>query len=79
PVVDADHVWLAVVMGVNVMLGLAYYLRLVVTLCDRPDGDPYVSPSPPFSVRIAKSAVLLGTAVLIVLSAWPDLVLAHLP
>ncbi|MET1038728.1 MAG: NADH-quinone oxidoreductase subunit N, partial [Aeromicrobium sp.] len=44
PVVDADHVWLAVVMGVNVMLGLAYYLRLVVTLCDRPDGDPYVSP-----------------------------------
>ncbi|MET0929989.1 MAG: NADH-quinone oxidoreductase subunit N [Aeromicrobium sp.] len=79
PVVLSDHLWLAVVMGVNVMLGLAYYLRLVVTLCDRPDGEPYVSPSPPFSVRIAKSTVLLGTAALLALSAWPDLLLAHLP
>jgi NADH-quinone oxidoreductase subunit N len=79
PVVEADHVWLAVVMGVNIMLGLAYYLRLVVTLCDRPVGEPYVSPSPPFSVRIAKTSVLLGTVTLIVLSAWPDLLLTHLP
>jgi NADH-quinone oxidoreductase subunit N len=79
PVVDSDHVWLAVVMGVNVMVGLAYYLRLVVILCDRPDGDPYVSPSPPVSVRIAKSAVLLGAGALVVLSAWPDLLLTHLP
>ncbi|NRQ49596.1 NADH-quinone oxidoreductase subunit N [Aeromicrobium stalagmiti] len=79
PVVDSDHVWLAVVMGVNVMLGLAYYLRLVVTLCDQPDGEPYVSPSPPVSVRIAKTTVLLGTAGLIALSAWPDLLLRHLP
>jgi NADH-quinone oxidoreductase subunit N len=79
PVVDSDHVWLAVVMGVNVMLGLAYYLRLVVTLLDRPDGDPYVSPSPPVSVRIAKSTVLAGTVALVVLSVWPDLILTHLP
>jgi NADH-quinone oxidoreductase subunit N len=79
PVVEADQIWLAVVMAVNIMLGLAYYLRLVVTLCDRPDGDPYVSPSPPFSVRIAKTSVLLGTAALIVLSAWPNLLLTHLP
>jgi len=79
PVVDADHIWLAVVMGVNVMIGLAYYLRLVVTLCDRPDGEQYHSPSPPVSVRIAKSTVLLGTAALLALSAWPDLLLSHLP
>ena len=79
PVVEGDHVWLAVVMGVNVMLGLAYYLRLVVTLCERPDGDPYVSPSPPVSVRFAKSTVLIGTAALLVLSAWPALLLSHLP
>ena len=78
PVV-VDHVWLAVVMGVNIMLGLAYYLRLVVTLCDRPDGDPYVSPSPPFSVRLAKGVVLAGTAALVALSAWPDLLLNQLP
>ena len=78
PVV-ADHVWLAVVMGVNIVLGLAYYLRLVVTLCDRPDGVPYVSPSPPFSVRLAKATVLLGTAALVALSAWPNLLLTRLP
>ena len=79
PVVLDDHVWLAVVMGVNVMLGLAYYLRVVVTLCGRADGDPYVSPSPPISVRFAKSTVLIGSATLVVLSAWPDLLLSHLP
>lgn len=78
PVVG-DHIWLAVVMGLNIMLGLAYYLRLVVTLCDRPDGVPYVSPSPPFSVRLAKATVLVGTATLVALSAWPDLLLTHLP
>ncbi len=78
PVVDGDHVWLAVVMGVNVMLGLAYYLRLVVTLCERPDGEQYVSPSPPISVRFAKSTVLIGAAALVVLSAWPALLLSHL-
>lgn len=79
PVVDSDHLWLAVVMGVNVMLGLAYYLRVVVTLCGRSDGDPYVSPSPPVSVRFAKSTVLVGTGLLVALSAWPDLLLTHLP
>lgn len=79
PVVESDHVWLAVVMGVNVMLGLAYYLRLVVTLCGRADGEPYVSPSPPVSVRFAKSTVLVGTAAVVALSAWPDLLLTHLP
>ncbi|QGG42679.1 NADH-quinone oxidoreductase subunit N [Aeromicrobium yanjiei] len=79
PVVESDHVWLAVVMGLNVMLGLAYYLRLVVRLCDRPVGEAYVSPSPPVSVRVAKSTVLIGTAALLALSAWPDLLLRHLP
>jgi NADH-quinone oxidoreductase subunit N len=79
PVVLDDHVWLAVVMGVNVMLGLAYYLRVVVTLCGRPDGEPYVSPSPPVSVRFAKATVLIGSAALVVLSAWPDVLLSHLP
>lgn len=79
PVVDSDHLWLAVVMGANVMLGLAYYLRVVVTLCGRSAGDPYVSPSPPVSVRFAKSTVLIGTALLVALSAWPDLLLTHLP
>lgn len=79
PIIDDGVIWLAIVMGVNIMLGLAFYVRFIVVLCDRPDGEPYVSPSPPVSVRIAKSTVLLGTAILIVLSVWPNLVLTHLP
>jgi len=81
PVVETDgHVWLAVVMAVNVMLGLAYYLKLVVVLVDRPAiDDPYRSPSPPVSIRISKAAVLIGTAGLVALSAWPDLLLSNLP
>ena len=80
PVVEGDHVWLAVVMAVNVMLGLAYYLRFVAVLVDRPAiDDPYRSPSPPVSIRISKAAVLIGTAGLVALSAWPDLLLSNLP
>ncbi|WP_456695693.1 NADH-quinone oxidoreductase subunit N [Aeromicrobium sp. P5_D10] len=79
PVIDAGYTWLAVVMGVNIMLGLAYYVKFIVVLCDRPDGEPYFSPSPPVSVRIAKTTVLLGTAALIAFSVWPELVLTNLP
>ena len=80
PVVEGDEIWLAVVMAVNVMLGLAYYLRFVAVLVDRPAiDDPYRSPSPPVSIRISKAAVLIGTAGLIALSAWPDLLLSNLP
>lgn len=80
PVVEGDQIWLAVVMAINVMLGLAYYLRFVAVLVDRPAiDDPYRSPSPPVSIRISKAAVLIGTAGLIALSAWPDLLLANLP
>lgn len=79
PVVQDGPLWLAVVMAVNVMLGLAYYLRLVAVLLARPDGEPYVSPSPPFSVRVAKTVVLVGTGALVATSLWPALLLTHLP
>jgi len=80
PVIEAGDTWLAVVMAINVMLGLAYYLKFVVVLVDRPAiDDPYRSPSPPVSIRISKAAVLIGTAGLVALSAWPDLLLANLP
>ncbi len=61
------------------MLGLAYYLRFVAVLFDKPEGEAYVSPSPPFSVRIAKAVVILGALGLVALSAWPDLLLSNLP
>ena len=61
------------------LLGLAYYLRLIVVLVDRPAGEPYVSPSPPLSVRLAKAMVIVGALGLVVLSAWPNLLLSNLP
>ena len=70
---------LAVVMAINVMLGLAYYLRLVAVLVDKPNGEAYVSPSPPVSVRVAKATVILGASGLVALSVWPDLLLSNLP
>ncbi|GAA3524480.1 NADH-quinone oxidoreductase subunit N [Aeromicrobium panaciterrae] len=79
PVIEADKTWLAVVMAVNVMLGLAYCLRLVAVLFDKPQGEAYVSPSPPFSVRIAKAVVILGALGIVALSAWPALLLSNLP
>ncbi len=79
PVLDDGQIWLAVVMAVNVMIGLAYYLRLVAVLVGRPEVDAYVSPSPPVSVRVAKATVIVGALVLVVLSAWPDLLLSNLP
>lgn len=80
PAIEAGETWLAVIMAINVMLGLAYYLRFVAVLVDRPAvDDPYRSPSPPVSIRISKAAVLVGTAGLVALSAWPDLLLSNLP
>lgn len=79
PVIEAGETWLAVVMAINVMLGLAYYLRFVAVLFDKPDGESYVSPSPPFSVRVAKAVVILGALGIVALSAWPDLLLSNLP
>ena len=79
PVVDAHYYVLAAFMAVNVALGLAYYLRLFVRLFEAPAGEPYVSPSPPYAVRIARTGVLLGLAGLVLLSVWPDLLFEHLP
>lgn len=78
PVLDGDVVWLGVVMAVNVMLGLAYYLRLVAVVVG-PSGDPYVSPSTPRSVRIATGVTTLGALGLVALSVWPNLLIDNLP
>ena len=79
PVVEGDYLVLAVIMAVNIALGLAYYLRLFVKLFEAPDGEPYVSPSPPYAVRIARYGVGLGAAGLMALSLWPNLLLNNLP
>lgn len=79
PVVEADNYVLAVIMAVNVAVGLAYYLRLLVKLFEAPDGEPYVSPSQPYAIRIARVGVTLGTTGLVAMSIWPNLLLNHLP
>jgi NADH-quinone oxidoreductase subunit N len=78
PVVDGGVEWLAVVMAVNVMLGLAYYLRLVAVVVGRPK-EPYRSPSTPRSVRVATMVTTSGAVGLAVLSVWPNLLIATLP
>lgn len=79
PVVEGDYLMLAVIMAANVALGLVYYLRLFVIVFESPTEAAYVSPSPPYAVRIARTGVLLGLVGLVALSIWPDLLLAHLP
>jgi NADH-quinone oxidoreductase subunit N len=79
PVVDGDVTWLAVVMAINVMLGLAYYLRLVVVVASPATGKPVESRSAPYAVRLATATVAAGTLGLVALSVWPNLLIANLP
>lgn len=70
--VDAGLSWLALVMAVNVVLGLAYYLRWTALLFSpsvltvRPAGS---------GARVARSAAVLALVVGVALSAWPQAVL----
>lgn len=71
-VIDADLIWLAVVMAVNVMIGLAVYLRWVAELFRLPVDEP-------FSVDIETPSVAVigacaGAAV--VLSVVPGAIFA---
>jgi NADH-quinone oxidoreductase subunit N len=79
PVVDGDVTWLAVVMAINVMLGLAYYLRLVAVVVGPATGKPVESRSAPYAVRLATATVVVGTLGLVALSVWPNLLIANLP
>lgn len=71
-VVDADLIWLAVVMALNVMIGLAVYLRWIAELFRLPAEDP-------FSVDIESPAVGVISAcvaVAAVLSILPSTLFA---
>ncbi|MFC0628652.1 NADH-quinone oxidoreductase subunit N [Kribbella deserti] len=66
-VIDADLIWLAVVMALNVMIGLAVYLRWVAELFRLPVDNP-------FNVNIENPAVaVIGTCLgaTVVLSLLP--------
>lgn len=76
-----DAVWLAVVTAVNVVLGLAYYLRWIAVLYAEPagtaagpDGGERVA-EPPARRRAAVPALVavgLTLAATVVLSVWPQ-------
>ncbi|WP_339130902.1 NADH-quinone oxidoreductase subunit N [Streptomyces sp. f51] len=69
--VDAGLGWLAVVMAVNVVIALVYYLQWTALLFRAPEGEPGTHRAPvPLTAAIALTAVL-G----IVLSGAPQLIL----
>ncbi|OAH11560.1 NADH-quinone oxidoreductase subunit N [Streptomyces jeddahensis] len=69
--VDAGLGWLAVVMAVNVVIALYYYLQWTAVLFRAPEGEPERHPVPaPLTAAIAVTAVL-GIA----LSGAPQLVM----
>ncbi len=77
--VDAGLGWLAVVMAVNVVIALYYYLRWTAVLFRAPETDPddKTAPAPhPSRVPAAlTTAIVLTAAVGIVLSGAPQLIL----
>ncbi|MFL6090749.1 MAG: NADH-quinone oxidoreductase subunit N [Aeromicrobium sp.] len=75
PVVDRGPMWLAVVMAVNVMLGLAYYLQFVATLFAPAPATPFRSVAGSSGVRLATLVVVVGALALVAASIWPSLVL----
>jgi NADH-quinone oxidoreductase subunit N len=71
-VIDAHYGWLAIVMAINVMIGLAVYLRWIAELVRLPADDP-------FSVDIESPAVaVISTcaAAAVVLSILPSTLFA---
>jgi NADH-quinone oxidoreductase subunit N len=71
-VIDGHLGWLAIVMAINVMIGLAVYLRWVAELFLLPADDP-------FSVDIETPAVVmvsLFTAAAVVVSVLPSTLFA---
>ncbi|WP_019632695.1 NADH-quinone oxidoreductase subunit N [Actinomadura atramentaria] len=64
--------WLAVIMALNTVIGLVYYLRWAVRLYAAPTGHAYAAAVPGVPVRAAVAAAGAGA---VVLSAAPQLVL----
>ena len=72
--VDAGYTWLAVVMAVNTVIGLAYYLRWAVLVLS-PSTDTARPGAVPPRPRGAVAAGLLAGAATVLVSVVPQLVL----
>lgn len=77
PVVDNGWTWVAVIMAINVMLGLAYYLKLVAVLFAPAEATEFRSMRGPLGVRLATAVVVVGALGLLASSVWPGLLLDH--
>jgi len=77
PVVTSGSKLLAIVMAINVMLVLRYYLKFVAVLFATP--EPAIEPpaSSSAGTRAAVVVVILGAMALVAMSVWPSLVLNH--
>jgi NADH-quinone oxidoreductase subunit N len=75
PVVSGGWTWVAVVMAINVMIGLAYYLRFVATLFAPAEPTEFRSVGGSAGVRLATFVVLVGALALLAASVWPSAVL----
>ncbi|GBQ02085.1 NADH-quinone oxidoreductase subunit N [Streptomyces spongiicola] len=77
--VDAGLGWLAVVMAVNVVIALYYYLQWTAQLFRAPEEAPAPAPEGPPARRrgpaLVTTAIVLTAAAGVVLSGWPQLVL----
>lgn len=77
PVLNGGWTWVAVIMAINVMIGLAYYLRLVATLFAPADATEFRSTSGTWGVRLATAVVVVGAVALLIASVWPSAVLDY--
>jgi len=70
-------VWLAVVVALNAVIGLAYYVRVAVTMFGSPPASAW-SPGEPARVRVAwPVAVVLGAATItaLIIGLAPEIVM----
>ncbi|MFI8961478.1 NADH-quinone oxidoreductase subunit N [Streptomyces sp. NPDC053493] len=73
--VDAGLGWLAVIMGVNVVIGLYYYLRWTALLFRAPVGAPEAAPTPQRAAAPITLAIALTAVAGVVLSGYPQFAL----
>lgn len=77
PVVSGGWTWVAVAMAINVMIGLAYYLKFVAVLFAPSDAAEFRSLGASAGVRVATVVVIVGALALLASSMWPSAVLDH--
>ncbi len=74
--IDKDFIWLAVILVLNSVVSIYYYLRIVVVMYMQPATDASIQERPPVSVPlyVAIAAALIGVLYLgIFPSQWIDL------